>query len=199
MPARAGRVELQVTVRIEIAGHQRRQRGRRQRCGRGIAAVFPDTVVQEDVVRRRVLDHDHIGISIVVEIGHRHTARRTAVAGDAGGRANGPEAAAAVVVEQFVRTGSIDEPNVEIAVVIGVEDRAVDDVCARKLETGGGGDVGPATVGCLPPHLRAAGGAAQHHVDEAVIVEIAPQRGPHVSDTSPGNARRRPRTAGLVS
>ena len=101
---------------------------------------------------------------------------------DSGGRANRPEAPAAIVVQQFVGTGGVDEPDVEVAVVIGIEHGAVNDVRASETNTARGGGVGPASRRRLLPDLRAPCRAAQHHINQPVVVEVAPQRCPHVGD-----------------
>ena len=55
-----------------------------------VVAVLPHATVQEDVVRRRLLEHDHIGVAIVVEIRDGEPARRAAIARDARRRGRWP-------------------------------------------------------------------------------------------------------------
>ena len=96
-------------------------------------------------------------------------------------RAERTERAVAVVVQQLVRAIALDEKQVEIAVVIGIEHRAVDRGPAGAFRTRGRRDVRPsAFLGLSPQLIRSA--PAQVDVGEAIVVVVAPERGVDVGD-----------------
>jgi S-adenosylmethionine hydrolase len=85
------------------------------------------------------------------------------------------EGAVEVVVQQFVGAVRVDQEQVQVAVVVGVEERAIHRVQVAAARQARGRDVFPQAAGRLSPQLIFAT-TAQVRVDQAVVVEIAPQR-----------------------
>ena len=170
----AAGVDLDATVRVEIArdgGDDRRAWGRPESR---VAVIPPRSIVHERDVRRRLLDQDDVRVAVGVEIGDDDAGRRARV-GEADLRSERTERAVAVVVQELVPAVAFDQQQVEIAIVIGVEQRAVDGRAAAAVGVGGGGDVRPLTLRRLAPELIGAL-TTQIHVGEAVVVVVAPQR-----------------------
>ena len=148
----AAGVDLDVTVRVEIArdgGDDRRA------CGgpeSRVAVIPPRSIVHERDVRRRLLDQDDVRVAVGVEIGDDEAGRWARV-GEADPRSERTERAVAVVVQELVPAAAFDQQQVEVAIVIGVEQRAVDGRAAAAVGVGGRGDVRPLTLRRLAPEL----------------------------------------------
>ena len=73
-------------------------------------------------------------------IGGKRDPGRWNIGREANRRAERPKRSVAVVVEQFIATTGFDEQHVEVAVVIGVEQRAVDGGPAAAIDMSGRAD-----------------------------------------------------------
>ena len=130
--------------------------------------VSPCPVVLPDVVRRRPVDHEYVEVAVAVEVGEQCLAA-VAVADDShlGGQA--AEGAVPVVAVQFVAFRA-DGEHIEVAIVIRVGNgpRQAGFVAEGSVQR-------PLASRCLPPVVDAAG-PAEDRIDDAVVVDIAPQR-----------------------
>ena len=127
------------------------------------------------------LDDDDVGVPVAVQIGDHHAGGRPSIAGKTDLRAQGTERAVAVVVQQLARTIALDEQQVDIAVVIGIEHRAVNRDPAGAFRTRGPAHVRPsAFLGLSPQLIRST--PAQVDVGEAIVVVVAPECGVDVGD-----------------
>ena len=172
--ARPRRVELHLAVGVAVGGHDGVERRGREPLEPRARLVLPDAVVAEHLVRRRGLEDDQVVVAIAVEVGHGDAVRRTRVGGQSGRSRDAPERAVAVVVEQLVRAAPVDQPQVEIAVVVGVEERAIDGIDVGRRRTHRGRDVAPPAGRRLPPDGRRAV-AEQRDVEQTVVVDVTPE------------------------
>ena len=120
-------------------------------------------------------------VAIAVEVGHGDAARRTGVPGQAGFGRDTPERAVAVVVQQLVWTAPVDQPQVEVAVVVGVEEGAVDGIDVGRRRPHRGRHVAPPAGRRLPPDGRRPV-AEQRDVQQTVVVDVAPERSADAAD-----------------
>ena len=121
-----------------------------------------------DVVRRRTVDDENIEVAVAVEVRHQGLSPvALAAQSHLGGKAT--KGTVAVVAEQLVAVGP-DGQHVQIAVVIGIDQGAgVTGFLAENSLRGPGGS----RVLSPDPCARR---AAEHDVDEAVVVDVAPKR-----------------------
>ena len=104
--------------------------------------ILPGSVVEQHRGRRRLLDHDNVGVAVGVQIADDDGGGGARV-GEANSGADGAKRPVSVVVQQLVATIALDQQQIEIAVVVGVEQRAVDGGAAATAGECGRGDVGP--------------------------------------------------------
>ncbi|MEZ5541572.1 MAG: hypothetical protein R3F42_05955 [Pseudomonadota bacterium] len=127
------------------------------------------------------MQDDQVGVAVVVEIQQEHCTAVGPRAGQPVCRGQRPETAVEVVVEQFVGAVGVDQEQVEVAVVVGVEHRAVHGILAASGGAGRGGGVVPAAVGALLPE-RVRSAPAEVDIGMSVVVDIAPQCGIDIPD-----------------
>jgi hypothetical protein len=119
------RVQLRQTVSVGIAGH----RGTDVRLQQGIQpvgrAVAPHQLVDIGLVGRGGVEDDEVGIAVVLEVQQQHGATVAGIACQALFGGDRPEAAVEVVVEQLVGRIPVHHHDVQVAVMVGIEERTV--------------------------------------------------------------------------
>ena len=88
--------------------------------------VGPQPVVDVDIVWWLVVDHDDVGITVVIDVESQDAFRSGSVAGYLLLFCESSEGSVEIVVEEFVRAVGIDSVDIQVAIMIGIEYGAVD-------------------------------------------------------------------------
>ena len=104
--------------------------------------VVPKAVVEMHEVRRRVADHEDVEVACTVQIG-RENAAGAGTATDAGDARHVGEPTVPIVVEDRVWSVGVGEHDVEIAVMVGINDRDVPRIEVAAGRVRGARDVNP--------------------------------------------------------
>ena len=166
-PVGTGAVDLAPPVRIRVGcrGCDKRRVPQVVEAGEGL--VLPKAVVLPDVVRRRLVDGHDVQVAVAVEVDDQRLPPIAAAQAHLFGQL--VVAAVAVVAVEGIALGA-DGEHVQVAVVVGVEDRAAAARERPELRRR------PAAA-LLLAHQPGAGLGAKHRVDAAVVVHVAHQHG----------------------
>ena len=167
-PIRPGAVDLAPPVRIRIGCRNCDKRRVPQVVEAGEGLVLPKAVVLPDVVRRRLVDGHDVQVAVAVEVDDQRLPPIAAAQAHLFGQL--AVAAVAVVAVEGIALGA-DGEHVQVAVVVGVEDRAAAARKRAQLRRRR-----PAAA-LLLAHQPRAGLGAKHRVDAAVVVHVAHQQG----------------------
>ena len=137
------------------------------------------------VARRGRTQQQDIEVTIAVEIGHDGRCRNGSRTTHADLVTDVLERAIAIVVEQLSRLVPVDQQQVQIGVVVQVQPEAVDGRCIGPTRPGLFRDVFPLARFRLAPQLVGPT-STEVHIQQAVVVEVAPQRCHHSGDLRQG-------------